>query len=656
MTRIGAAAWLRPAAALLSLVLLAIAWVSPIWLSRLSAPQYPKGLWLVVSAGSLAGDVSEVNELNHYIGMRVVSADAVPELQLWWLGIASSAAFAIAALVLRGRLAWLARAAAWLVPLTVIADIQRWLFVFGHELSTDAALRMKPFTPLAVGPTKVWNFEILALPGPGLLILFLVALLVTLVPLRPSPPRLRFAAGPALSLMALLLVSCSPAASRTTHADAVAGVSPFDLAAAIAAAPEGGTIHVPAGRYAPVVIARSVSLHGDGDAVIDGGGHGKVVTVAAPDVTVRGLVVTGSGGQVEDGAGIAVTADGVTITGNRIVGAYVGVLVRDAKRVKITDNVIAGPGGRTVATEMDHLAAGHVGDGIWLHATDDTLVRGNQITGMRDGVYVSYARETLVDTNRVHDLRYGVHAMFGSSLMLFGNVIERNASGLVLMNVTNVEASRNTIADQRSDATGYGVLLKDAIGVRLVENVIVRDTVAVRAEGVDRAAGLAEILKNRIANNVIGMQLFPSARLVISRNAFVGNVVNVDTPGAAMANGSEWMKSGAGNTWDDYAGYDLDGDGVGDLPHVEGTTAQRVVTADPALRIFRGTIASLLIARSERWWETTQSTRVIDRLPLVVTVAPDAPEGARTSADALAVAALAVALLGSAVGSRALIR
>ena len=94
MRKVGAAAWLRQAAALLILALLLIAYVTPIWVSRLDAPQYPGGLWLLVYPGRLSGDVAEVNQLNHYIGMRIISPDVVPELQLWWLALVSSAVFA----------------------------------------------------------------------------------------------------------------------------------------------------------------------------------------------------------------------------------------------------------------------------------------------------------------------------------------------------------------------------------------------------------------------------------------------------------------------------------------------------------------------------------------------------------------------------------
>ena len=75
-----------------------------------------------------------------------------------------------------------------------------------------------------------------------------------------------------------------------------AAQSDFDLRAAVAAAQPGATIHVPAGIYpAPIVIDKPLTLIGEGMPVIQGDGTGDVVEINAPDVTLRGFVVRGSG-------------------------------------------------------------------------------------------------------------------------------------------------------------------------------------------------------------------------------------------------------------------------------------------------------------------------------------------------------------------------
>ena len=709
MTRTGRAtarsrAWLRPVVLLLALVALAAALGQPIWVARLEAPQYPKGLTLTVYGDRLEGDVREVNGLNHYIGMRTIDPAIIPEMKLWPLAPALAAVFALAGVALGGVPGLLARIALWLVPLVVLLDIQRWLMVFGRDLDKEAALRLKPFVPLAVGPTAVWNFRIWALPGPALLLMLAVALAVTLVAragrrpggtgsLRSLVSRGAHAAALALSLV---LAACSapvaasdahlghavdpaplparaaapvsapaPPAARPAAPVSAAGPAPaghsaahFDLAAAIAAAPAGAELHVPSGTYdGPLTIDRPLTLIADGSVLLDGGGRGTVLTVRAPSVVVRGFVIHGSGGQVEDAAGIKVLADDVTLERNRLHHVYAGVIARGARDLRVVDNVVEGPGFAATQAGLSesHLdMSGAVGDGITLWNVTSALVRGNTVTGMRDGVYLSYAEDVLVDSNRLTDGRYAVHAMFGREITAFGNEIAGNASGLVFMNTEAVELARNRLTGQRSGATGYAVLLKDVRGARLVENVVTRNLIGLRADGVDRTAAPAELIRNDFSYNGIGLQLLPSSKLVVTRNSFIDNVVQVDLPGSVAATGTQWMKTGLGNYWSGYTGFDLNGDGAGDLPHREGVVAVRLLETAPELLLFRGSLAMSVLAQAERWWNLSHAATAVDPLPLVLRLAPR-PD-ALPADGGIAWLLLAVALVGGAAGTTAVVR
>jgi nitrous oxidase accessory protein len=93
----------------------------------------------------------------------------------------------------------------------------------------------------------------------------------------------------------------------------------FDLVQALAGARAGDTITIPAGTYrGPLVVDKPVTLAGEGWPVIDGGGQGDVLTVTAPDVTIRGLVIRNSGDSLTDEhAGITGLAPRITVQGNR---------------------------------------------------------------------------------------------------------------------------------------------------------------------------------------------------------------------------------------------------------------------------------------------------------------------------------------------------
>jgi len=652
-----AAGRLRLLAAVVVAALLAASALLPIWISKLAAPQYPKGLWLFAYGGRMEGDVREINGLNHYIGMRSISPDVVPELQLWPIALLGAGILALIGIFVPGWLGRIARLGLWLVPIGTLADIQRWLFVFGHSLDPDAALRVQPFTPLVIGPTKIWNFQVWAFPGPALVVLVAIAAIVALTARLPSGAR----PSRRLAVMGIAALGLVLAAAPAAPAAAGAGASSptaFDLALAIAAAPAHAVVHIPAGTYhGNYTLARSITLLADGHVMLDGGGRGTVLTISAPDVTVRGIHITGSGGQIEQAAGITVTGDRAIIDGTVIEDSYNGVLVRGARDVRITGNQIIGrserPGG--AALDMDHAdqPIGAAGDGVSLWNVGAILVQNNEILAGRDGIYLSYVDDALLDSNRIGRVRYAIHTMFGARLRVFGNEIADNLAGLVLMYTGRVEATRNTITGQRDPAAGYAVLAKDVVGFRLIENVIARNTVGIKAEGVDFGAAAADVTLNEIAHNAVGVDLSPSAALTFSRNSFVENLVQLRGGGPTR---SAWTASGHGNYWSDYRGYDLNDDGIGDLPHAEGTSADRLLLTAPELELFRGSLAFRMLGEAGRWWDVSQRGTITDPTPLSTPLAPSVAEPARAPADAAGWGLLAGGLLATAAGTLVLAR
>ena len=175
---------LRIVFAAVAAILVMSAWKLPIWQASLSAPQYPQGLKLSASASGVTGDIREINELNHYVGMQAYSnADAwemalwLPAILLGLTGVALGSLLAKASWI--GRLA---RLGLWLIPVGALLDVQWRLYQYGHSVQPDAPIRLDPFTPLVVGPTHVLNFTTWAYPGPALWALFLAAYLVTFGP------------------------------------------------------------------------------------------------------------------------------------------------------------------------------------------------------------------------------------------------------------------------------------------------------------------------------------------------------------------------------------------------------------------------------------------------------------------------------------------
>jgi copper chaperone NosL len=160
-------------------LLLVLSLLVPFWTITLHAPQYPGGLVVDAYAWKLAGDVSEVDGLNHYIGMMALGDAGALERTLAPFAIPVIAVLAVASHWLRGRKRWLAVAPAIAFPIVFVADLFAWLYHAGHSLDPTAALSssIKPFTPRLLGEGHIGQFSTVANFSYGFY-LVLVAVLV----------------------------------------------------------------------------------------------------------------------------------------------------------------------------------------------------------------------------------------------------------------------------------------------------------------------------------------------------------------------------------------------------------------------------------------------------------------------------------------------
>ena len=164
------------AAASLALGLL---YITPLWRIQLVAPQYPEGLgiriWVDRIVGAQPQDLNSINDLNHYIGMRAIEPDAIPELRYMpWILAGLIVAGLLAALL--GR-RWAVRT--WLGLLVGgaaagLADFWKWGYDYGHNLNPRAAIKVPgmSYQPPVVGVKQLLNFQATSWPDLGAWIAF----------------------------------------------------------------------------------------------------------------------------------------------------------------------------------------------------------------------------------------------------------------------------------------------------------------------------------------------------------------------------------------------------------------------------------------------------------------------------------------------------
>jgi nitrous oxidase accessory protein len=603
--------------------LIALTLILPIWVSNLSAPQYPEGLSFVAYGTRVEGDLAEIDSLNHYVGMRPFRTDDLPEMALWPVGIgAAFAAIAVATAFARRRplIARLSRFYLWMLPVSILGVIQVRLYQFGHDLDPGAAFRMDGFTPLVIGPTTVWNFTAWSMPGGAIYAMLAAAALVSFGPRVTA--RFLSAARGVVAVLVVALLAFGPVAPAMAD-------EPADLASLLARTPDGGTLVLPPGTYrGDVVIDRPIVVDGRDMPLIIGTGTGSVITVTAPGTVIRGVRVTGSGpGPSGSPAGIRVEADDVTIEGVSVEHTYIGISAVGASRFRVVDSHVIGRGGAigadTHAVGDDDGSTGRRGDGISLWDVDGALIRGTLIEEARDGVFVSFGSGTLIDGNTIRTSRYAVHSMFATNLTLAENVMERNLSAAVLMYGGPVLVLRNQLVDSSSVSTGFGLLLKDVADVEVVENVIARNRAGLHVDGPAGGDSPIRFTANTLARNQIGAVIYPASGAVFLANSFVDNVVQVLQQGRGASEGVVWHDRGNGNYWSTYPGYD-NGRGKGATPHTEGSSVERLLVRAPVLMPLASSPAFRLVRAVEARW-ALQRPVLVDPLPLMHPISPVLP-------------------------------
>src|SRR5690606_8520625 len=140
--------------------------------------------------------------------------------------------------------------------------------------------------------------------------------------------------------------------------------------------------------------------------VIDGGGRGQVIVVTAAGATLENLEVRGSGadlGTPDACVWTAPSATGVVVMGGRFTDCAFGIYVQRSDRARIEGNTVMG---RHEVREADR------GNGIHFHDASFVTIRGNTVRGARDGLFIGATDDSLIEDNHVAHTRYGVHYMW----------------------------------------------------------------------------------------------------------------------------------------------------------------------------------------------------------------------------------------------------
>jgi copper chaperone NosL len=173
-------------AVLAAAALMALAFVLPLWRVELIAPQYPEGLGMLIRINGVDGikpnDLRSINNLNHYIGMKAIEPDAIPELKFMpWILVGLVVGGAAVAWWGKKRPLYVYGALLGAVLVAGLYDYWRWGYDYGHDLDMSVAIIKIPgmtYQPPLIGSKKLLNFRATSWPASGGVALTLGAMLV----------------------------------------------------------------------------------------------------------------------------------------------------------------------------------------------------------------------------------------------------------------------------------------------------------------------------------------------------------------------------------------------------------------------------------------------------------------------------------------------
>lgn len=412
----------------------------------------------------------------------------------------------------------------------------------------------------------------------------------------------------------LCVVAASPLAARTLEAGPEAS-----LQSLIARAAPGDSLRIAAGRYrVHLHVTKSLTLIGTAGTVLDGEGHGNVIRVSAPDVTLRGLSIINSGHDLTTmDAGVFVDrrAGNVRIEHNSLDGNGFGIWLDGCPGPRVIDNRIHG---------TPQLRSQDRGNGIHLYNIHDGVIRGNEIWETRDGIYLDTTDHTLLAGNHMHDLRYGVHYMYSYNNELRDNYTHHTRTGYALM-----QSRHLTVVGNRSDHDrNYGILMNYITYSTIEGNVITgvhKGLAFVNGGGeVSGADGKAlfvynsefDLIRgNTFEDSDIGIHLTAgSDGDEIYGNDFIANQTQVKYVASRT---QEWSYHGRGNFWSDYIGWDLNADGIGDLPYEPNDAVDKVLWKYPLARILMRSPSVDMLRWAQRQFPVLRPQGVQDSHPLM---------------------------------------
>ncbi|MDX1911649.1 MAG: nitrous oxide reductase family maturation protein NosD [Saprospiraceae bacterium] len=374
------------------------------------------------------------------------------------------------------------------------------------------------------------------------------------------------------------------------------------ISAALRLALPGDTIIVAPGVYREgnLKITKPLVLIGLHFPVIDGLHQCEMITVTASDVTIFGFEIRNSGQlSTLDVAGIKVlSSDRVLIENNRLRDCNFGIYLSNTNDCRVTRNDVQG-----ILKEEQNS-----GNGIHLWKAARALIEENHLSGHRDGIYFEFVTDSEIRYNHSEqNMRYGLHFMFSHNDHYHHNRFHHNGAGVAVMYSRQVRMTENEFG-YNWGSSAYGLLLKDISDSHIWKNTFEYNSAGVYMEGASRIT----LEQNQFRANGWALRVQASCDAnIVRQNNFSGNSFDVSTNGSLVLNTFD------GNYWDRYEGYDLNRDGIGDVPFRPVSLYAVVVERMPFGLLLMRSLMVYLMDKAEKIIPSLTPEKLMDEHPVM---------------------------------------
>lgn len=299
-----------------------------------------------------------------------------------------------------------------------------------------------------------------------------------------------------------------------------------------------------------IIIDKPLRIIGKNYPTLDGENKVEIFTVKSDSVFISGIIFKNAGvSYLKENAAVRIeNVKSCAVINCKFYGNFFGVYIAASNDCLIKNNFIKSYGKSETSS----------GNGIHLWNCSKIQIVNNQISGHRDGFYLEFVKDALIEKNHSkNNLRYGLHFMFSDGCTYSENKFEYNGAGVAVMYTKNVVMKSNSFNNNWGPAS-YGLLLKDISESRIDKNIFLENTTGIYLEGCSKST----FENNVFDKNGWAIKLMAnSTNNTFSQNDFLSNTFDLST------NSQQNFNTFNRNYYGKYTGYDLDKDGIGDVPY-----------------------------------------------------------------------------------------